>query len=848
MEVCCNIGSPRFKFGSVCAKLLAVLVAAVLFTASQVHSGELAPAWQIIAKYDRNFFERYGAQTFGELLDTGILRYFFTGGRNLLVMVNARPYSTTAGELDAFPLSMIERIEVLRAESLGTIGGQAAVRGAYNIVLRKDLNGYDVRTVTRSPSRDGGEALQGGAVWGGETGSGGHMTIGLDILDRQEIPGSTRVHSRSEFTTGGSFAEAKNVSLGGNTIYIFDSNESKLRSVPLGDCETELDYTGHLTNPPGITNGDKGCGFAFGNVWWDTGSSQQENAILNLDQPIGEQADLYVYAKVRQGKSAFRYAPSVGVFSFTPSSSLLESINDDIEKAYDENSGKRFTAVVGDIFAIGHRFIGHGNRDWRTSFDEYDVDTNVSGRLTDTLGYEFGINAYAADSRLTGDTFVETEIIREEIRTGRYNLANPLSENPLHKAAIEKSSLVQETDSGSKYLDARFSLEGRTKLGLNGRNASWTAGIEVGNSKAHQLLTFRANDGSTRSVNEVLGSGGISYAGERNAIGTFAELSVPLANSMNLRAAARIDDYNDVGLLRAQRLGVEYHKSEILTLRGSWSTGDSAPNFSHMYSTDDQDHPYVRCIPPSSPPPRTCTETNRRQVTRITTGNKNLKSSGSERRSIGIEIRKGPAYVITDWYWLKSLELPGQHSPTWAVLNYPECVSDTSENCINRVAGEITIRESFGNIVKTEIVGVNTRFGVHKETDWGFVATRGFWRYVSSSEITVTNEDKQRIPLPRNAVRIVTSVGRGNLTAYWALNYRDAIVNQDGGRFSAWTGHDLTLDWKKPFGIESMRLTAGVYNVTDKPLSVNPDNPSATDGPRAAGWGRTFFATLNIRF
>ena len=158
MEVCCNFGLPKFKFGSGCAKLLAVLAAAVLFTTSQVYSGELAPAWQKIAKYDRSFFERYGAQTFGELLDTGILRYFFTGGRNLLVMVNGRPYATTAGDLDSFPLSMIERIEVLRAESLGTIGGQAAVRGAYNIVLRKDLDGFDVRSVTRSPSRDGGEA------------------------------------------------------------------------------------------------------------------------------------------------------------------------------------------------------------------------------------------------------------------------------------------------------------------------------------------------------------------------------------------------------------------------------------------------------------------------------------------------------------------------------------------------------------------------------------------------------------------------------------------------------------------------------------------------------------------
>ena len=64
----------------------------------------------------------------------------------------------------------------------------------------------------------------------------------------------------------------------------------------------------------------------------------------------------------------------------------------------------------------------------------------------------------------------------------------------------------------------------------------------------------------------------------------------------------------------------------------------------------------------------------------------------------------------------------------------------------------------------------------------------------------------------------------------------------------AWTGHDLTLDWRTPLGLESGRVAAGVYNVTDAKLSTNTANPFVTDGTRAAGWGRTFFVTLNMRF
>ena len=97
-------------------------------------------------------------------------------------------------------------------------------------------------------------------------------------------------------------------------------------------------------------------------------------------------------------------------------------------------------------------------------------------------------------------------------------------------------------------------------------------------------------------MNGVLGSGGTSYAGERDTAGAFTEVSLPLADTVDVRAAARADEYDDVGALHARRLGIEYRPSGIVTLRGSLSTGDSAPSMNHLHSTASQDHPYVRCV------------------------------------------------------------------------------------------------------------------------------------------------------------------------------------------------------------------------------------------------------------
>ena len=128
--------------------LLASLAVLAVLATNVAHAGPLAPAPRVIAKYERNFIERSGAQTLEELLDTGIVRYFLTGGQSLLVLVNGRPYATTSSDLDTLPLSAIERIELLSGETLGTLGG-SAVRGALNVVLRTDLDGFEARTLVR---------------------------------------------------------------------------------------------------------------------------------------------------------------------------------------------------------------------------------------------------------------------------------------------------------------------------------------------------------------------------------------------------------------------------------------------------------------------------------------------------------------------------------------------------------------------------------------------------------------------------------------------------------------------------------------------------------------------------
>ncbi len=827
---------------------LVQFVAIALLAANTVDAGSLAPAPRIQAKYERDFLERSGSQTFGELLDTGIFRYLLTGGQSMLVLINGRPYTTTEGDLESLPISAIERIEFLGGDSLGTFGG-SAVRGALNVVLRNSLDGFDIRTVTRLPSRDGGDGWQGSVFWGGAVGK-GRMTLGVDVLDRQEITSQSREYSRSDWSAGGAFNEARNISVGGNTVWVIqrepiagtsDPVEYELtgeRSVSLGDCDPAKGYTGPLSNPPGIVSGDKGCGFAYGTIAWNSASYEQQSAILNLDYPLAGGAELHLDANFSQADSAFRYAPSVGTFFFVPNTDLLNAI---------DAADSSFVANGDDWFVAGHRFVGHGNRDWLGDQESHDVSLSAEGQIREGLGYDMRISTYRLDGSVSGSTFLHQGRIGEEITAGNYDLANPSSDAPAHLRAIRNSSLHLERDIEVKVLDSRWALEGSGPA-VGGRDSAWTAGIELGRGRAHDISVYRSNDGMTYDVSVVPGSGGASFSGKQDFTAAFAEVSVPLTGDLDLRVAGRGDDVDDVGGMKSWLLAADYRSGDFITFRGTWSAGESPPSFLSLYADELKSFPYVYCDPGTGSPPRTCKEVNPRQVKRVTRGNLELDPSDTERLSVGAEARRGPLFVDVELYRLSRSGLVAQNTADWAMQNLYQCTGGDRTDCIDRIGGDITIYDSYANILDTDLSGLNIRVGNGFRTDWGVVGLRGIWRRVIDAEESIAGM-KERPVIPRDVVRLGILAQRAGLTAVWTANYRSSTINRTGtGMFRSWTGHDVALSWADPLGLKNAQATVGVFNVTDTDLSINTANPSSVDGPKSASWGRTFFVTLNMRF
>ena len=187
----------------------------------------------------------------------GLFRPRVIGTQNAAFPVDGRPVSDPELMfiLESLPISAVERIQILNGSAAALHGG-AAIGGAINIVLRRDVQGIEAQTTFHRPTDPGGDGEHASALWGGPLGD-GHLLIGVDVFRRAEVRRADRDCSRAAWTPGGSFADTVGVSENGNTVCIptvsRDGNGNPIQNVAnatglsiacsLGDCRGSS-YTG----------------------------------------------------------------------------------------------------------------------------------------------------------------------------------------------------------------------------------------------------------------------------------------------------------------------------------------------------------------------------------------------------------------------------------------------------------------------------------------------------------------------------------------------------------------------------------------------------------------------------
>ena len=191
---------------------------------------------------------------------------------------------------------------------------------------------------------------------------------------------------------------------------------------------------------------------------------------MNFSYPLGDTADIYVEGRAAKEELKMVWAPEPGGFRLAPDEMLRNSLIESIEGLDESNFPERIT--------VAHRFLGHGNRQWDSNLEEYDLALGLRGDIKDNIRYDGYVHYNRYDYVQSARTFIHGPIIEAALESGDYDIQNPLSQAEEHKAAISESSVRGELKYETDYIETGLELDGPL-FELMGNKLLWSAGLQV---------------------------------------------------------------------------------------------------------------------------------------------------------------------------------------------------------------------------------------------------------------------------------------------------------------------------------------------------------------------------------
>ncbi|MBU6247905.1 MAG: TonB-dependent receptor [Xanthomonadaceae bacterium] len=152
---------------------------------------------------------------------------FLVDGQRMAGYGLAQGEFSLVNDLESIPLSLVERIEVLR-DGASAIYGSDAMAGVVNIILRKRFQGLALDGNAGLSARGDAAQRRGTVSAGTSFGHGGHLIVGADYLSRDPLLGQDRAWARHSGEDS-------------NGYYFFDGGTIGYDSQGAGCTRTTLD-------------------------------------------------------------------------------------------------------------------------------------------------------------------------------------------------------------------------------------------------------------------------------------------------------------------------------------------------------------------------------------------------------------------------------------------------------------------------------------------------------------------------------------------------------------------------------------------------------------------------------
>lgn len=620
------------------------------------------------------------------------LRNLGTGNTLVLLngrrMVNAASYQTEAvgGSFipvnsvnsQSLPVFGLERVEVLR-DGASAIYGADAVAGVVNYVMKNDFEGFSVRTRFSDygdlPRNDERLTLEWGKNFnGGRT----NLSMYLDYYHRDRVnsqddpkwadadyrrlippdsvwAGSTRFRNTSVNSEYG-----QHDIIGGSIAGITDGS-GEFETYPAGAAECQWDL-GYGT-----------CGAVDGQGTLRHNLNENRDLISALDR-----TNFFLF---------LNHELENGVESFTEFSAYLSNTNKLVHASTRLSAVARYEVAadnyynpfgpIGSPNRLPDSVVGAGSipaEGFALQIDNYRwaqvprVVDNDGDTYRFLQGFRGDWGDWEWESAVTWSRATKEDVTHNRISNTllqeALNDPTPAAFNPFSGRVdtnIERILIDVRRDNETELKMIDFKLSRYDIYELPAGPVGFLAGVEFRNEsfiddrdpRLDGTINFTDNNDNTYPfVSDVVNSSPTAdSSGDRDVTSLFAELQIPVFESLDVQLAARFEDFSDVGNSTVGKFALGWRPIEQLLIRASWSEAFRVPNLVTINETGvarsntrndsvcffaDPDELVLDC---------------RNSIQRTAAGSLDLVAEESTNTSIGIVVEPVEGLTLTVDFW-----------------------------------------------------------------------------------------------------------------------------------------------------------------------------------------------------
>lgn len=720
-----------------------------VITADQIRQRGLTSAEDVLRSLSANTFNANNAvssnSVFGQEGDRLAGGGAYANLRGLgptgtLVLLNGRRLATqgtsgTAVDLNAIPMDMIERIEVLK-DGASAIYGTDAIGGVINFILKREFRGVRVGATYSTPMHSGGGqqrqvnlsagfgelATQGFNVMASITHSDNTILRGIDRdFARGYQPDRGLAPDTSSSPYFANILGQANSALptAGTTVGAADAAKyTVINALAItGQCDAVPFGVSQLANPTllsglGYTaaNSTYRCGTDYGRQYMLTAPSRTTSGVLRANFALGKDATGFVEYVGSRYYSRGEFTPYQFSTTSLPQNAVVKGVTYptganypvggpyyvDMKALYGVNQFDPTKSIAYRLrmWDWGYRTLGNQSSNDRLtagvegSFGAYDYKVSLArGKAS---GYQEMIDGYADTNKLVA-----------LLASGQYNpfLMPGQAQTAAAMAAVDATKVHGRLAAGSTQVDQLLANISGPLTKLAGGDLAFALGTDLRREFYGYSGTQTYNCVSTFSVanlllpNSVMGCPGNAQAPDtwRDVQALYGELLAPVTKSLELNLAVRYDHYQRIGSTTNPKFSFKFTPLQSLLVRGSYSTGFRAPTPQQLnlgsvqLATTGTFPDPVKCPNPVGNNDPSC---QLNSIPYLSGGNPNLKPEKSRQSSLGIVFAPLPGLQASVDYWeIRMTDRIHNLTPTQELQYYPVF----AHNFQRDAAGNITL-------------------------------------------------------------------------------------------------------------------------------------------------------------